>query len=60
MLRGLDHPLHVTSGEELVSLALCVVVFRCLLVDGFDVDSLDVGYWVLAIVGPIFCLWGSV
>ena len=25
MLRGLDHPLHVASGEGLVSLALCVV-----------------------------------
>ena len=60
MLRGLDHPLHVTSGEGLVSLTLCVVVFRCLLVDGFDVHSLDVVNWVLVIVGLIFCLWGSV
>ena len=49
MLRGLDHPLHVTSGEELVSLALCVVVLGVCWLMGLMLIlwMLVIGFWRL-------------
>ena len=39
---------------------LSISMLFCLVVGGVDVGSLDSGYWILVIVGPIFSLWGGV